>query len=121
MARIDVDSTNVQVDLTAGEKFLSVHGSLRIPLSHVVAAHVEDEHGWQHMWRKLVGTNIPHVKMAGTFLFPGGLAFLDYVDGHNCVVIETTQERYRYVIIQPQADQDPDALVAEINRRAGRT
>ncbi|HZZ66319.1 MAG TPA: hypothetical protein VFE17_12510 [Candidatus Baltobacteraceae bacterium] len=83
--------------------------------------HVEDENGWRHMWRKLAGTNIPEVKMAGTFMFPGGLAFLDYSDGRNCVVIETTQERYRYVVVQSDPDSDPDALAAEINRRAGRT
>lgn len=121
MARISIESTNVLVNLTSGEKFFAVHGSLRIPLTHVTSVHVEDEDGWQHMWRKLVGTGVPQVKMAGTFMFPGGLAFLDYTDGRNCVVIETTQESYRYVVVQPERDQDPDAIAAEINRRAGRT
>jgi hypothetical protein len=59
--------------------------------------------------------------MAGTFFMPGGLAFLDYGDGRSSLVLETQHERYRFVIVQPDRDQDVDALAAEINRRAGHT
>jgi hypothetical protein len=121
MARIAIESTNIQVQLSEFDAFWAVHGSLTIPLSHVVRARVEDENGWAHMWRKLVGTSAPGLKMAGTFFMSGGLAFLDYGDGRNCLVLETQHERYKYVIVQPDRDQDTDALAAEINRRAGRT
>jgi hypothetical protein len=121
MARIAIESNNVQVQLAGLDKIWAVHGSLQIPLAHITSARVEDENGWTHMWRKLVGTNMPGVKMAGTFFMPGGLAFLDYGDGRNCLVLETQHERYKYVIVQPDRDQDPDALAAEINRRVGHT
>jgi len=119
MAAIAIESTNVQLRLSNLDRLWAFHGSLQIPLTHIVSAHVEDENGWHHMWRKLVGTDAPGLKMAGTFFLPGGLAFLDYADGRNCVVLETRHERYKYVIVQLDRGDDPDALVAEINRRAG--
>jgi hypothetical protein len=121
MPRIAIESNNLQVQLSGLDKFWAFHGSLQIPLAHITSAHVEDENGWGHTWRKLVGTSAPRLKMAGTFFMPGGLAFLDYSDGRNCIVLETQHEQYRYVIVQPDRDQDADALVAEINRRAGHT
>ncbi len=121
MARVAIENNNVQVQLSGADKFWGFHGSLQIPLSHVTQARVEDENGWVHMWRKIAGTAVPGVKMAGTFFMEGGLAFVDYEDGRSCLVLQTQHERYRVVIVQPDRDQDPDALAAEINRRVGHT
>jgi len=121
MARISIESNTISIQLSTMDKVWAVHGSLQIPLAHVTLAHVEDENGWSHLWRKIVGTSAPGLKMAGTFFLPGGLAFLDYSDGHNCLVLDTQHERYKHVIVQPDRVQDPDALAAEINRRIGRT
>jgi hypothetical protein len=121
MARIAIESNNVTIELSPMDKIWAVHGSLQIPLAHIVRAMVEDENGWHHFWRKLVGTDAPGMKMAGTFFLPNGLAFLDYSDGRSCLVLQTQHERYQTVIIQPDRDQDPDALAGEINRRAGHT
>jgi hypothetical protein len=121
MARISIESNAVSIALSTMDKIWAVHGSLQIPLSNVTLAHVEDENGWAHMWRRIIGTNAPPFKMAGTFFMNGGLAFLDYADGRNCLVLDTQHERYKTVIVQTDRDQDPDALAAEINRRIGKT
>lgn len=121
MARIAIESNNVHVQLSGMDKVWAVHGSLQIPLAHIMRASVEDENGWTHLWRKVIGTNAPGLKMAGTFFLPSGLAFLDYGDGRSCLVLETQHERFKTVIIQPDRDQDPDAIAAEINRRTGHT
>jgi hypothetical protein len=121
MARIAIESNNVQIQLSTMDKVWAIHGSLTVPLAHITLARVEDENGWPHLWRKVMGTNAPGFKMAGTFYLPGGMAFLDYADGKNCLVLETQHETYKYVILQPDRDQDPDALAAEINRRIGKT
>ncbi|HEY9180364.1 MAG TPA: hypothetical protein VIO32_06560 [Candidatus Baltobacteraceae bacterium] len=121
MARIAIESNNIQIQLSPMDKVWAVHGSLTIPLAHVKLARVEDESGWTHMWGKIIGTNAPGLKMAGTFFFPGGLAFLDYGSGRNCLVLETGHETYTYVIVQLDSDQNPDAIAAELNRRIGKT
>lgn len=120
MARIAIESNNVHIQLTPFDKFWAMHGSLTIPLAHVTLARVEDENGWAHMWGKVIGTNAPPLKMAGTFYLPGGLAFLDYADGRNCLVLETQHETYKRVIVQLDRDQNPDAFAAELNRRIGK-
>lgn len=117
MAKIIVDENNVTVELSLGDKLLSAHGSLTIPLQHVTGARVEDESGWAHMWRKVIGTSAPPFKMAGTFWLDGGLAFLDYNDGRNCLVVQTAHETYGTVIVQPDAGQDAHALADEINKK----
>jgi hypothetical protein len=119
MPKITIESNTLQVQLSNLDKVWAIHGSLTIPLSHVTSARVEDQNGWTHMWRKIIGTDAPGWKMAGTFFLPGGLAFLDYSDGKNCIVIETQHERYKQLIVQPDHGDDPDAIVAEINRRVG--
>lgn len=121
MAKVSIESNAVLVTLSTTDKILAVHGSLRIPLAHVKRAQVEDESGWQQMFLKLIGTNAPGIKMAGTFYLDGGLAFLDYAGGRACLVLQTTHETYAQVIVQTDRDQDPDALAAEINRRIGST
>lgn len=121
MARIAVEGNNVHLYLTPFDTFWTMHGSLTIPLAHITLARVEDESGWHHLWRKVIGTNAPGLKMAGTFYLPGGLAFLDYADGKNCLVLETQHETYKSVIVQLDRDQDPDAFAAELNRRIGKT
>lgn len=120
MARISLDGNTISIELSAIDKFWAVHGSLEIPLAHVTLARVEQENGWAHMWRKLMGTSAPGLKMAGTFFMSGGLAFLDYSDGRSCLVLETQHETYKQVIVQPDDDRDLDALAAEINSRIGR-
>lgn len=119
MARVTIESNAVTVDLPTIDKVWAVHGSLHIPLAHVKLASVQDENGWDLMWSKLIGTNAPGAKMAGTFFLDGGLAFLDFGTGRNCLVLQTEHERYKLVIVQ--TDDDPDRIAAEINRRIGRT
>jgi hypothetical protein len=120
MARISIESNTITVQLSTMDKIWAVHGSLQVPLAHETLARVEDENGWTHLWRKIIGTNAPGLKMAGTFFLDGGLAFLDYSDGRNCLVLETQHEKYKLVIVQPDRDQDPGGLAAVINRRIGR-
>jgi len=111
MPRIDVDDGSVTIALAPLEKMWAFHGSLNIPLAHIVGASVVDENGWQHMWLKLVGMNWPGVKMAGTFFVDGGLAFLDYNSGQACIVLDTQHETYKTVIVQPDEGQDSQAIV----------
>lgn len=117
MAQVNVEDNLVTIELSTMDKIWAVHGSLRIPLSHITLARVEDENGWNY-WLRIAGTNAPGLKTAGTFFADGGLAFLDFGTGRNCLVLQTAHETYKTVIVQ--TDDDPDRIAAEINRRIGR-
>ena len=115
MARILVQDDAVTIQLSALDKVWAVHGSLRVPLSDIMQAHVEDEVGWDHFWRRIMGMNAPGLKMAGTFFIDGGLAFLDYGTGRNCLVLDTKHLLYRKIIVEP--DGDAATIAAQINSR----
>lgn len=117
MARIEITADCLQINLGLLDKVWAFHGSLDIPIAHIVGASVVDENGWQQLFSKLVGTNAPGLKMAGTFFVDGGLAFLDYGCGHGCIVLKTQHEHYKTVIVQPDADQNSQALVDQILAR----
>ena len=118
MANVTIENNSVTIELSTMDKIWATHGSLKIPLSHITLASVEDENGWDFWWRKIIGTSAPGLKTAGTFFADGGLAFLDFGTGRNCLVLQTAHETYKTVIVQ--TGDDPDRIAAEINRRIGR-
>ncbi len=118
MAHVTVDDKQVAIHISGLDAVWALHGSMNIPLEHITGARAEDENAWAHMWGKLAGTNAPGLKMAGTFWFPEGLAFLDYGNGKGCLVLETTHESYKTIIVQPDADTSAADLAAKINARA---
>jgi len=118
MANVIIENNAVTIELSTMDKIWALHGGLKIPLAHITSARVEDENAW-HYWFRLIGTNAPGLKTAGTFYADGGLAFVDFGTGRNCLVLETEHERYKRVIVQ--TGDDPDPIAAEINRRIGRS
>jgi hypothetical protein len=119
MAVVTVDSQEVRVRLSVVEEVLALHGSLHIPLRHVVrvsAAPVPPA-----LWRGFrVGANIPGVLVAGTFLTPEGDVFYDIRGGERCLTLELAGEGYRRVVVEVDADHDPEEIAAQIEaaRRA---
>jgi hypothetical protein len=79
---------------------------------------------WGNLLRGHVpGTDLPHVVMAGSFLFlDGEHAFWDVHDPERTVVIELDHERFTKLVLEVE---DPQATAAAINtaiagsRRAG--
>ncbi|MFN2448389.1 MAG: hypothetical protein ABR508_01160 [Candidatus Baltobacteraceae bacterium] len=118
MAKVSMDDEAVSIQLSLLETVLTFHGSLRVPFAHITGARAEDESALGHLWGKIIGTNAPGLKMAGTFWVDGGLAFLDYGSGRGCLVIDTTHETYRKIIVQPDAGEDARALADAINKKA---
>jgi hypothetical protein len=117
MAKVTIDDNNLTVALSLADKILAFHGSLTIPLAHVVSASVENQDVWSHLWRKVIGSSAPPFVMAGTYWVDGGLAFLDYHESRNCLVIKTAHETYKSIVVQPDEGQDPHALADEINKK----
>ncbi len=115
VATISIENNTLSIQLSTLDAILAWHGSLHIPLEHISGARVENQPAWDHLWRKIIGTNAPGLKMAGTFWIDGGLAFVDYSSGDNCVVIDTAHETYKHIIVQPDAGADAAAIAAEIN------
>lgn len=115
MADVRVDGTDVVVQMSLVDKLLALHGSMRIPLAHIVNAYVSDFEDLQLQY-KLTGTNLGFVRAAGVFTNPQGLIFADIGEG-NCLVLQTQGERFPLVAIELPKGHDPNALAHEIMAR----
>lgn len=114
MAQVDIKDGKLNVTLSLLDTILAAHGSLHIPLEHVTAVRVADENAWKMMWRKLIGTNAPGWKMAGTFFLDGGFIFCDFKDGSRCLEIDLRDETYKQLIIQLDDVLTPETVASQI-------
>jgi len=114
MAQVSIDSGVLTIRLSPADKFWALHGDIHLPIEHITGAAVEDENGWHYLW-KLMGTSMPGIKVAGTFLTGGDLAFCDFGDGRNCLVLDTTHETYKKFVIELDPDQDAAQVARQVN------
>ena len=114
MATIEITGDELVVELTLAEKFMAARGSLHIPLSHIEAVRVANESAWKMMWRKIIGTNAPPWKMAGTFFLNGGFVFCDFSDGARCIEVDLHDETYKQLIVQLDESTSPEDAATQI-------
>lgn len=114
VARIWIDDSTLHVELAALDKVFSVHGSFAIPLEHVTGASTAKPPGFFESL-KIVGTNWPWGKMAGSYLYHGDAAFFDYRGNESAVlVVDLASERYRHLYVHVDAPDTPEAAVARV-------
>ena len=116
MARIELGDRDVTLHLSPWDEVLALHGSMRVPYSHILSASADPVDAVAFRGIK-IGTNIPGVKVAGTFLTADGAIFYDFHDGQRCLTLQLDHERYRRVVVEVDSDQDPATLAAEIEAR----
>jgi hypothetical protein len=122
VAAVSIEDGTLVADMRLWDKILAVHGSLRIPLSHVRAAKAGPAPPipW---FRKVVGTDVPWVIAAGTFLDNRGWAFYDYRANANCLMLDLEHEFYKVVVIEidpPQtAVEAAEQITAALAELAG--
>ena len=117
MARVEVASEQLTVQLEGMDKLWTFKSRLEIPLAHVVSADVcpEVAQGWR-MSIRAPGTHVPGVITAGTFYQEGERVFWDVHDPENTVVIHLKDDLYARLIIEVD---DPPATAATIQRALG--
>jgi hypothetical protein len=115
MAEVSIHGETLVVELSLLDKIFSVHGTLKIPLEHVVTAKTTKPPSfWESL--KIIGTNWPWGKMAGTYLFHGEVVFFDYGGREEAVlVVELADERYKHLFIRLDPPDTPEAAARRIN------
>lgn len=116
MAHIELEPDRVSVHLSPLDEVLALHGSLHLPYRYLTSVvHDPVPPGWFHGFR--AGTNIPGIKIAGTFFNGDGVVFYDFHDPARCLTFELAHQLYKRVVVQVNKDQDPDALARQIAAR----
>lgn len=85
-----------------------------MPLAHIrgVALRPEDA---RHLWHGIkLGTNLPGVVTAGTFLTGDGKVFYDVHDPDRTIAIDLADETYRRLIVEVDEDEVPEAVAQRI-------
>jgi hypothetical protein len=127
VTEVEMQGDRLVAHIRGLDKVLALRSEVTIPLAHVKGASVsppEVRRQWGNLLRAHVpGTDLPHVVMAGSFLFlDGEHAFWDVHDPERTVVIELDHERFTKLVLEVD---DPQATAVAINvataasRRAG--
>jgi hypothetical protein len=119
MARVRAEDDGVRIELGLADEILSLHGSFHIPYSHIAAVSTDPvPPAWFRGFR--IGTNLPGIKVAGTFLTDEGVLFYDFRRPDRCLTLDLRHETYRRVVVEVDADQDRDAVAQEIRSRCAK-
>ena len=111
MAKITINPANLRVELTVAEQILGVHGSLTVPGKQVVGAQALGKGWWKTLGLR-VGTGLPGVRVAGTFIRKGDWAFVSWTRGKQVLQINLTGNRFSRILV---GVDDAEALAEEIN------
>jgi hypothetical protein len=113
MAEIEITATSLIVHIRGADRFFAFKSQLEMPLEHVAAveASVPEARDFWHGLR-IVGTELPGVITAGSFVHRGEWAFWDVHDPDKAVMIRLHDEHYAKLII---GVDDPAATAKEIN------
>lgn len=110
MVDVQIDGDRVIFRVEGSDKLWALRSQLEIPLAHITGVQIDPDQarGWWHGLR-VMGTNIPGVLAAGTFLSQGGLVFWDVHDPARTLIVSLAHEHYKKLIIETA---DPQATAA---------
>ncbi|MGH8126221.1 MAG: hypothetical protein ACREPK_10300 [Rhodanobacteraceae bacterium] len=116
MAHVELEANRLSVHMDPLDEILALHGTLHIPYANIRSVNADPvPPAWSRGFR--FGTNVPGVKVAGTFITGDGMVFYDFHDPARCLTLELAHQHYKRVVVQVDKDQDPETLVAKINAR----
>jgi hypothetical protein len=111
MAKITVTPASLKVELTKNEQFWGLHRSLTVPGKEVVGAQALSK-GWWTTLGLRIGTGLPGVMLAGTFIRKGDRAYVSWSRGKQALQINLSGNKYSRVIV---GVDDAEALADTIN------
>jgi hypothetical protein len=112
MAKITADYGELVVEIEGIDAFWALRSQLEIPLAHVRGVALGDERTGAALGQG-DGTRVSGAVGAAGMLQHGDEVFWEVHDVAKSVVIELTDERYRWLVVEAE---DPVTVVAHINQ-----
>jgi hypothetical protein len=117
VTKVEIEDGRLIARIEGLDHVLAFKSELSIPLAHVKGAAVslpDVRRRWRNPLRiRLLGSDMPYVVMAGSFVFlDGEHAFWDVHDPDRTVVIELDHERFAKLVLEVE---DPQATAAAVN------
>jgi hypothetical protein len=112
MVDVQIEGDRIVFEVEGADKLWSLRSRLELPLAHVTS--IEHDPGqvgrWWHGF-KIIGTDVPGLFAAGTFVFHGGLVFWDVRHPDRAVIVSLDHEHYSQLIVEVA---DPQAVVSRV-------
>jgi hypothetical protein len=99
MPKLEISPSELDVQLSIGEKIAAIHGNLRVPLSGISGAEVRTGRWWMGLGLRIPGTAIPGLIIAGTYLWRKDHAFVCWKRGEQVLQVNLTGQRYSRLVI----------------------
>jgi hypothetical protein len=118
MVDVTLDGDRLLFQVEGLHKLWAFRSHLEVPLAHVTAVEINEQQvgNWWHGF-KLLGTEMPGVLGAGTFVYHGQMVFWDVHDPKKTIIISLEHEFYKKLIIEVD---DPSATAALLQAALGR-
>jgi hypothetical protein len=103
VTKVSVTDGKLAVQVQGWDKLWSLTSRLEIPLEHVMDVRPADDHeviGLLVGGIRALGTHVPGVITAGTFLRDGSCVFWDVYDPAKAIAVDLRDERYSKLIIE---------------------
>lgn len=110
MVAISKQEENFVFTVQGMHKVWALKSQLIIPATDIVHVHrdVKSVSGWKGF---RLGTSIPFVLTAGTFIKSGEKNFWDVADINNCIVVELQDKSYNHIIIEVENPKEAIKLL----------
>ena len=108
MTRVNIIDSALRIEVQGLDKLWSLTSRLEIPLEHVIDVRPADD---QPGGLRALGTCIPGVITAGTFVQEGDLVFWDVHDPTKAITLDLRDERYSKLIIEVA---DPAETISDL-------
>ena len=118
MVDVTVHENRVTFRVEGLHQLWALRSELDIPLPHILDVEFNPEQvgRWWHGFR-LMGTEVPGLFAAGTFVYHGELVFWDVRHPEQTIVVSLAHERYKKLIVEVA---NPAATAERLRAAIGR-
>ena len=118
MVEVTVEGDRVLFHVEGLHKLWAFRSRLDVPIAHLTSVEINHEQvgNWWHGF-KLMGTEVPGVLGAGTFVYHGQMVFWDVRDPAKTIIISLEHEFYKKLIIEVADPPGTAAMLQAALRR----
>jgi hypothetical protein len=112
MAHLTIENGTLTVTMQGLDKILALRSHLSVPLTHIRGVEVRPPEAFA-LWHGFrIGTNLPGVVTAGTFITADGNVFYDMHDPERTIGVDLAGETYRRLIVEVDEGATPEDVAA---------
>ena len=114
---IKIEEEFLVFELHGSDAIESLKRHIRIPLDHILSVST-DKVPWIGPGIRIMGTSLPGIVKAGTFISKEGFMFYDVHNPNKCITLALTEEKYKKIIFQvPDKNKTAEMIKKAIESR----